>query len=142
MITSFYSTIVLMLSFSTPVQHTEDAIIGVWTNETHNSHLEIFQKGDKYYGKIIWLKEPLTPEGKAKTDVKNPDPSLRSQPIVGLVILKNVAYKKGKWVGEIYAPRKGTTVSCSLLLSPDNNELTLKAKKFGFTTTKKWSRIQ
>ena len=41
-----------------------DAIVGKWLNQVGTSHIQIFKATNgsfagKYFGKIVWLKEPL-----------------------------------------------------------------------------------
>ena len=38
--------------------------------------IEIYKKGQSYFGKIVWLKEPKDAKGNAKLDYKNPNESL------------------------------------------------------------------
>ena len=36
-----------------------DQILGYWFTGEKKAKIEIFKYGDKYYGKIVWLKDPL-----------------------------------------------------------------------------------
>lgn len=112
-------TFVLLLtaiSFAGLAQN-KDAIIGKWINSTGEAHVDITKRGDKYFGKIVWLKAPKDEKGVVKTDVKNPDENLRAKPILGLEILKNFIFEDGKWTdGKIYDPKSGKTYSCNMTL--------------------------
>ncbi len=94
----------------------QDKIEGLWYNEEKSGKIQVYKaKDNKFYGKITWLKEPLT-NGKPKTDQKNPDAKKRSQPIIGLVVLKGFE-KDGDDVyedGTIYDPNNGKTYSCKI----------------------------
>lgn len=104
------------ISFAGLAQN-KDAIIGKWINSSGEAHVDITKRGEKYFGKIVWLKEPKDEKGNVKTDVKNPEESLRSKPIMGLEILKNFIYEDGKWTdGKIYDPKSGKTYSCNMTL--------------------------
>jgi len=104
----------------------KDAILGKWVNSTGEAHIDISKRNDKYYGKISWLKEPQTPEGKVKTDEKNPDASQRKKPILGLEILKDFVYEDNKWTdGTIYDPKSGKTYSCNMTLK-GNGDLSMR----------------
>ena len=35
-----------------------DAILGKWLNEDKDAHVQIYQEGGKYFGKVVWLNEP------------------------------------------------------------------------------------
>ncbi|WP_443939517.1 DUF2147 domain-containing protein [Pedobacter sp. MW01-1-1] len=98
----------------------QDAVIGQWLNPKGEGKIEITKRGNKYYGKLIWLKEP-NENGKPKLDLKNPDESLRSKPLLNQEILKNFVYNDGKWEdGTIYDPKSGKTYSCTLSLKQNN----------------------
>lgn len=92
-------------------------IIGVWKTGEGNAIVRIYKNGEKYQGKIVWLKEPNDPEtGKPKLDKNHPDESIRTRPILGLVNIWGFTYKeKNVWEdGNIYDPKNGNTYSCSI----------------------------
>lgn len=93
----------------------KDAIIGRWVNSSGEAHVDIYKKNDKFYGKIVWLKNPKDEKGNVKTDLRNPNESLRTKPVIGLEILKDFVYEDGKWNdGKIYDPKSGKTYSCNI----------------------------
>ncbi len=111
----FLMLLFVAVSFSAIAQ-SKDAIIGKWLNPSGEGQIEIYKKGDKYFGKLAWLKEPNI-AGKPKLDVKNPSESLQKRPLLNLEILKNFVYDDGKWTnGEIYDPKSGKTYSCNMTL--------------------------
>ena len=132
------------------------AIVGVWATDPEGgggpAHVEIYADGDQYEGKIIWLEEPLytvedageTP-GIPKEDHNNPDPALRSRPIVGLVIMKAFVFdgKKSWHKGTIYDPDNGKTYKCKVRFGDDG---VLKVRGFiGFSMlgrTEQWTRVE
>jgi uncharacterized protein (DUF2147 family) len=93
-----------------------DAIIGKWLNEDKDAHVQIYKESGKYFGKIVWLKEPNEPAtGLPKLDDDNEDESLRSRPVMGLVMLKDFEYDgdDAEWEdGTIYDPKNGKTYDC------------------------------
>lgn len=92
-----------------------DAILGKWLNEDKDAHVEIYKEDGKYYGKVVWLKDPIDEvTGKPKLDDENSDPVLQKRPIMGLVLLKDFVYDgDGEWEdGTIYDPKNGKTYSC------------------------------
>lgn len=90
-----------------------DDVLGQWYSENNESLIEIYKSGNKYFGKIIWLKEPLR-DGKPKVDDKNPDGKLKDRPLIGLVILRDFVFDgKDEWSdGKISDPKSGKTYSC------------------------------
>jgi uncharacterized protein (DUF2147 family) len=104
-----------------------DAIIGKWLSSDKDAIIQIYERDSKYFGKIIWLKDPLNDNGKPQTDVNNPDPKLRNRQIMGLVILRDLVYDKDNlWSnGMIYDPDSGDDYNCKMSLK-DNNTLELR----------------
>jgi len=76
----------LMLLSFLPFSNEGDAIVGVWKNGEGTGMFKISKNGEKYQGKIVWLKEPNDPEtGKPKLDKNHPDEKVRSRPVLGLI---------------------------------------------------------
>lgn len=102
-------------SFTSFAQN-KDAIVGKWLNPSGEGQIEIYKKGDKYYGKLAWIKEPNL-NGKPKLDAKNPDVKLQKRPLLNLELLKDFTYEDGKWTdGTIYDPKSGKNYSCNMTL--------------------------
>lgn len=113
-----------------------DALLGKWITPEDKAVIEIFKQGNSYYGKFVSLKEPLYPEGhesglagQPKVDRNNPDASKRSEPIIGLNLLRDFVYKgKDTWhKGRIYDPENGKDYKCTIKLKQDG---TLKVRGF------------
>lgn len=86
------------------------------------SIVEIYEEDGVLEGKIIRRSNfPLY--NRNGLDNKNPDKNLRKQPIIGLVILKNLCYKNGGLSGgTLYNTDKGETYQVRLeMLSDDEN---------------------
>ena len=117
--------------------------IGVW--ETGESHVEIYNCGKLLCGRIVSLDEPLDAQGQPKTDTNNPDPALKTRPIMGMDLIAGFSRKSNKrWVnGTIYDPRDGKTYKCKMTLKNDG---TLKVRGYVglslFGKTVVWTRIE
>lgn len=108
-------------------------ILGVWDNQEKDGKIEIFKCGDKYCGKIVWLKEPTYPAdskdgtpGTPKLDHKNPKPELRKVPTLGLQIMRDFTFSGDNvWKGgKVYDPKSGNTYSGKMtLVSPTQLKL-------------------
>ncbi len=111
------SLFVVSLLLST-LSFAQDITQGTWYNQEKSGKIQFFKQGDKYFGKIVWLKEP-NEAGKPRTDKQNPDEKLRSRPLIGLVNLKNFKQTdKDSWEdGEVYDPKNGKTYSCKMTLT-------------------------
>jgi len=131
------------LSLNVVAQTTKTTIVGTWLNQEKAAKIEIYQQGEKFFGKIVWLKE-LNENGKPKTDNKNPDKARHNDPVIGLVMLKNFEFDgKSTWEGgTIYDARNGKTYSCYLTLQADK---TLKVRGYVgislFGQTNIWTRL-
>jgi uncharacterized protein (DUF2147 family) len=108
-----------------------DGVTGYWLTQDGDSQVEIFRiPGNKFSGKIVWLKEPLEADGQVKRDKNNPDNSLKTRTTLGLELLNDFTYNDSKkeWEkGTIYDPKSGKTYSCYMWLDGSN---TLKLKGF------------
>ncbi len=123
-----------------------DKVMGNWYSEDKEAKIEIYKEGDKYFGKIVWLKEPKNAEGKDKTDKNNPDEAKRSKKIVGMKMLWDFVYDEDNvWEdGKIYDAKSGKTYSCKMTLSEDGNTLEVRGyvgfSMFGRTAV--WTRAK
>jgi uncharacterized protein (DUF2147 family) len=146
-----FASLLIMLILSlgskfSQAQAKQDDIIGTWqTDGDDYAFIEIYKQNNKYFGKIIHLKNPLE-NGKEKVDAKNPDKNKRNVPIKGLILLKDFEFDGDKeWInGKIYDPENGETYECNIWFSSDNNTLKLRGyvgiSLFGRTTS--WKRIK
>jgi uncharacterized protein (DUF2147 family) len=118
----------LVIHFSVLAQVKPDAIVGVWlTGGKEPAKIQVYRSGDKFYGKIAWMKNPLL-DGKPRVDRNNPDKSKQNQPILGLVLLQQFKFDDDEWTdGKIYDPESGKTYSCNISLKNNN---TLKVRGY------------
>ena len=127
-----------------------DGILGLWNTPDNDSKIEIFKCGDKYCGRIAELKEPnYTADdkdgipGQPILDRQNPNPALRTLPLLGLPLMQGFTYSGGNvWEGGmIYNPDNGKSYQCKITLSAPNR---LEVRGFiGFSLfgrTSVWSR--
>ncbi len=119
---------VTLFAITSYAQTEGDQIIGVWKNGEGTGMIKIFRNGEKYQGKIVWLKEPVDPStGKEKLDKNNPDETAHSRPVIGLVNTWGFDYSGDKiWEnGKIYDPKNGNTYNCTIKMK-DNNTLEVR----------------
>ena len=112
-ILSFSIIVMLMAAFIAKAEAQKNQVEKVWYDEKKTCKVQIYKGTDgKYYGKMIWLNEPISKEtGKPQVDSENPDPKLRNTPLMGMVILKGfVPDSKDPNVytgGTVYDPDSG-----------------------------------
>ncbi len=143
---SIQATLILSLIMSTHLGAfaQKNKLEGLWYNEEKTAKIEIYKATDgKYWGKIVWLKEPLR-NGVPKTDDKNPNPALRNTPTMGLVLLRHfeIDGDNGYNNGEIYDPKNGKTYSCKITYKGDKLDVRgyIGISLIGRTTV--WERTQ
>jgi uncharacterized protein (DUF2147 family) len=147
---SFISLISFILAASPLFGAEADGIVGLWNTPGNESKIEIFKCGDKYCGRIAELKEPnYGPHdkdgipGQPVLDLQNPNPALRTRPLVGIQLMQSLTYSgKNLWEGgEIYNPDNGKTYRCKISL-PAPNRLEMRGfigfSLFGRTSV--WKR--
>ena len=121
-----------------------DAILGQWVNPNGQDHILIYKKGNKYFGKLDWIKFPNDEQGKPKTDKNNSDKTLQSRPDLGLELLKDFTFDGDDvWDdGTIYDPKNGKTYSCKMTL--DGNSLRIRGYVLFsiFGRTEVWTRLK
>ncbi|MBC7399880.1 MAG: DUF2147 domain-containing protein [Mucilaginibacter sp.] len=133
-----------VLSFTAVAQQKADAVLGSWANPSAEDHILIYKKGNKYFGKLDWIKFPNDENGKPKTDKKNPDDALKSRPELGLELLKDFVFDGDDMYvdGNIYDPKNGKTYSCKMTL--DGTKLKIRGY-IGISLigrTEVWTRIK
>jgi len=136
-ITSLIAFICLTQTLSAQNKATD--VVGIWMTAEREAKVEIFEQDGKFYGKIVWMREP-TLNGKAKMDTKNPDTKLKNRPAQGMIFMDNFIFDgKYQWTnGNIYDSRSGKTYSSKMWLT-DGNTLQLRGfwgiSLLGQTTT-------
>jgi uncharacterized protein (DUF2147 family) len=140
-----YLLVVLSLFlFTTIAKAQTDRLEGLWYNDIKSAKILITREHNgKFYGKVVWLKEPLK-NGKPKVDELNVDEKLRSRPRLGLPVLKDFV-KDGddKYDdGTIYDPNNGKTYSCKITYKGKTLDIRgyIGISLFGRTTV--WSRAE
>lgn len=99
-----------------------DAIVGLWKNGEGTGVVQVYKKGDAYFGRIVWLKVPNDDAGKPRVDVNNPESKMRKRRLKGMENLRDFKYMGGnKWEeGKIYDPKTGNDYSCEMTLTDKN----------------------
>ena len=100
---------------ATAQTHKPDDILGFWLNQEATGKIELYKENGKYFGKLVWLREPNDKiSGKPRTDKENPDDKLKSAPLIGMVNMKNFSFDgTDEWAGgTIYDPKNGKTYKC------------------------------
>ena len=150
--TSLIVLFLLAVAASACFAATGDDVVGTWLNQDKDAKIQIAKCGDKYCGKIVWLKEPTYPPnskegtpGTEKVDRNNPDPALRKTPEMGLVVVHDMQYAGGNlWNnGKVYDPKNGKTYNAKMtLVSPTQLDLRGFVGVSLFGRTAKWTKAE
>jgi uncharacterized protein (DUF2147 family) len=121
------------------------SVLGKWYSldpdtGKNESVIEVYEKGDKVYGKIIQI---LKEEDKDKTCIECTGKD-KDQPIQGLVIVRGLSKDGDEWTdGKILDPKNGKLYKCYISLEKENK---LKLRGYiGFSLigrTEYWHRVQ
>jgi uncharacterized protein (DUF2147 family) len=110
---SFLIACLLLINYGF-AQTGPDKIVGLYWSPKKDAKIEMYKKGDHYFGKTVWA-------ATAKKDIENPDQQLRQRDLVGLNLLTNFSYDDGNYTnGEVYDPGNGKTYSCKISFVGDN----------------------
>jgi len=119
-------------------------VIGRWENTNEdgkvNSIIEIFEKGDKIYGRVdqIMKKED---RGRVCTKCEG---DLKNEPIAGMELMKGLEKDGDEYVGgTIVDPKNGKEYRCKIWLDEDNPDmLNIRGYISFFYRTKTWRRAK
>lgn len=101
-----------------------DPAEGVWLTPGGQSKVQVApcrNDAKRLCGNIVWLKNPKRKDGSPVLDGSNPDPKLRTRPILGLSFITGFRRDApGRWSGgKIYNPSDGKTYASKLSIQPD-----------------------
>jgi uncharacterized protein (DUF2147 family) len=94
-----------------------EPITGRWATVEGKAIVQIAPCGKNLCGRIERIVKP-TP-GRPQTDIKNPDPTLRSRPLAGLALLSGFNDAGSLWKGTIYDPESGKSYTSKVSRNPD-----------------------
>ncbi len=136
-----FSIIFMMMPFA--AAFAQD-VIGKWKLEDGTAIVEVYQQGDAFNGKIVWLEKPDGPDGKPAVDRNNPDKNLQSRQLMGLNMLSGLKKNGGEYTGgKIYDPGNGKTYNCSMKVEGDVLKVRGSLDKKGLLgRTMDWFRVK
>ena len=129
----------ILISSSFSFAQKADDIIGKY-HLPNKLDLEIYKTNGKYSGKIIALNGY---ENGQTTDIKNPEKSKRNNPLLGMILIKDLEYdqKEKQWVnGSMYGPEKGIVLNLKVT-EIRQNEIVVVGSKYFFWKTLEWEKI-
>jgi uncharacterized protein (DUF2147 family) len=87
-------------------------ICGKWQSTEKNLIVEVYPYKNTFRAKMVWFTGGVSKSKPMETitDIKNPDPALRSRKVLGLDVVENLTYnpKSDSWEGgKIYEVQSG-----------------------------------
>jgi len=113
---SFYAALLIIFShgFAQGKQLSPDEITGLYWSPQKDAKIEIYKRGDLYFGRSVWVAMP-------RKDNKNPNETLQIRDVLGIELLTNFSFDNGTYTkGEIYDPESGKTYDCKMTLDGNN----------------------
>ncbi|MEM9886911.1 MAG: DUF2147 domain-containing protein [Bacteroidota bacterium] len=141
----FSTTLFILALAAFSFLQAQSSPVGTWKtidDETGEakSHVEIYKKGDKFYGKVVNIltdrKDALCSECKG---------AKKNKPILGMVIIEDVASYKDYWKGgTILDPNKGSEYGVSIWYEDGKkDELKVRGKHWtGLYRDQTWYRVK
>lgn len=119
-------------------------VLGKWKLEDGSAIVEVYQEGEAYNGRIVWLQNPTEADGSPAVDENNPDAKLRSRQLIGLNMLSGLKKNGGEYSGgSIYDPGNGKTYNCSMKVEGDVLHVRGSLDKRGLLgRTMDWFRVK
>src|SRR5258708_30066773 len=99
---------------------------GVWQTQAGDARVKVSKCGGGICGVIVGLKEPIDrATGKPQVDDKNPNPTLKKRPMIGLPLFSGMQPSgPNKWSGQIYNADDGGTYASNISVAgPDTLEV-------------------
>jgi uncharacterized protein (DUF2147 family) len=95
-----------------------DPVEGEWMTQAGSAKVKVAPcaaKPDRMCGVVSWLKNS------GARDANNPDPALRSRPILGMALIRDFKPAgPGRWTGgKIYDPESGKTYDSKIRINPN-----------------------
>jgi uncharacterized protein (DUF2147 family) len=130
--------IVMPLVAALPAQAAQP-IAGRWSTVDGKAIVQIASCGKTMCGRIERIVKP-TP-GRPRTDIKNPNASQRSRPLVGLALLSGFEDAGDLWKGTIYDPESGKSYNSKVGRNADGT-LKVQGCIMFLCKTQTWTAIR
>ena len=114
------------------------SVEGLWLTDDGKAVIRIAPCGQRMCGRIARVLD--TRPNVPKTDVNNPDPGRRNQPILGLQVLSGFSGGPTQWTGgQAYDPKSGSSYKASLRVNTDGS-LRVTGCVLFVCRSKRWTR--
>lgn len=136
-------TLLAALSVTPASAQLREAALGVWLEQDGEAHIEIAPCEDKLCGRIVWLRKPMDDAGRPQMDLNNPNPALRTRPILGMLIMADLQPNDDNTYleGRVYNSENGKIYD--VFLTPKGNTMDIEGCLVRILcATQTWTRIR
>jgi len=137
------STLLAVMSVTPASAQLREKALGVWAEESGEAHIEIAPCQDKLCGRIVWLKKPTDDNGRPQMDLNNPNPALRTRPMLGLLMMAELQPNDDNTYleGQVYNSDDGKIYDIYLTPEGDTMEVEGCLMKF-LCDSQTWTRVR
>jgi uncharacterized protein (DUF2147 family) len=128
-----------LVALSTFPAQAAQPVTGRWATVDGKAIVAVAPCGQHLCGRIEKIVKP-TP-GRPQTDIKNPDPALRSKPLVGLALLTGFTDAGDLWKCTIYDPESGKSYTSKVSRNA-NGTLKVQGCIAFFCKTQTWTPVR
>lgn len=128
----------LSAPFATLSADMADKVVGVWLRPQNGSHIKFYKCGASLCAKVAKVTDP------SRKDVNNPNPKLRTRPVVGVLIMNGAKKTNANsWEGKLYSTDSGKTFNGTVTIL-DASSLQLRGCVFArlLCRNENWSRVK
>ena len=130
----------LSFIFSATAANAAADVSGDWRMEDGSAIITFARCGNQMCASIarVLINRPGIP----KTDVRNPDPALRTRPLQGLRIISGLHAKGNRWEGgRVYDPKSGRSYKSYVELNSDGSLKVAGCLAF-ICKAQRWTRVR
>ena len=112
-----FAIIISLFFFTSISAQKKKDIVGYYKSSDGTSIFKFYKSGEKYVGKLVWMKHP------ERLDTMNPDPTKRNKKLLGSILAYALIFDgKNNWTeGFVYDATKGKTFQCEMIRDEKGN---------------------
>jgi uncharacterized protein (DUF2147 family) len=119
-----------------------EELIGTWLTQQGDARIHVAKCGNAMCGTVAWLRDAVDARtGQPPTDIKNPNPSLRTRKVLGIHIFEMTQDANGSWTGGIYNADDGHTYK-GRLAPRGEEELEVQGCSGSLCGSEVWTRVK
>ncbi|UTW64080.1 DUF2147 domain-containing protein [bacterium SCSIO 12741] len=131
--------LVVVLLLSGTSLFAQQELVGKWLTQDKDAVVEIYQKENKFYGRVVQLMPATQKDGSPFLDVNNPEEHLRNRKILGMNTILDFEWNGEELEnGKLYDPKSGNHYEGKIWV--ENNQLRLRGYVGFVFSTETWTK--